>query len=177
MKGYEYWLTFDEETRKELEAITDKAELEDRFYKEHYYDLSTLVEKSGFSNYRSENNIFSFAMGHVILTTYSSSSFTVIASKEHSNEALHPELLVSLENDEDAKEIVNEVEKVKVFLQSGDPVVVSLAPSFAANYEGIGINGMRKALKQLGFFSGLIGGINSSLVLDIPVALAVMTSR
>lgn len=34
MNGYEYWLTFDEETRKELEAITDKAELDDRFYKE-----------------------------------------------------------------------------------------------------------------------------------------------
>lgn len=34
MNGYEYWLTFDEETKKELESITDKAELEDRFYKE-----------------------------------------------------------------------------------------------------------------------------------------------
>ena len=34
MNTYEYWLTFDEETKKELEAITDKAELEDRFYKE-----------------------------------------------------------------------------------------------------------------------------------------------
>ncbi len=34
MNTYEYWLTFDEETKKELESITDKAELEDRFYKE-----------------------------------------------------------------------------------------------------------------------------------------------
>ncbi len=34
MNSYEYWLTFDEETKKELEKITDKAELEDRFYKE-----------------------------------------------------------------------------------------------------------------------------------------------
>ena len=34
MNGYEYWLTFDEQTKSELEAITDKAELEDRFYKE-----------------------------------------------------------------------------------------------------------------------------------------------
>ncbi len=34
MTGYEYWLTFDEETRKELESITDKAELDDRFYKD-----------------------------------------------------------------------------------------------------------------------------------------------
>lgn len=52
---------------------------------------------------------------------------------------------------QNAKEIVDETEKVKVLLQSGDPVVVSLAPSFIANYEGVGINGMRKALKQLGF--------------------------
>ena len=34
MNSYEYWLTLDSETRAELEAITDKAELEDRFYKE-----------------------------------------------------------------------------------------------------------------------------------------------
>lgn len=34
MNAYEYWLTFDEETKKELESITDKAELEDRFYKD-----------------------------------------------------------------------------------------------------------------------------------------------
>ena len=53
---------------------------------------------------------------------------------------------------QDAKEIVNETEKVKVFLQSGDPVVVSLAPSFIANYDGVGINSMRKALKELGFY-------------------------
>lgn len=34
MTEFEKWLTLDEETRAELEAITDKAELEDRFYKE-----------------------------------------------------------------------------------------------------------------------------------------------
>ena len=53
---------------------------------------------------------------------------------------------------QDAKEIVDETEKVKVFLQSGDPVVVSLAPSFIANYDGVGIGSMCKALKQLGFY-------------------------
>lgn len=52
---------------------------------------------------------------------------------------------------QNAKEIASEVEKTKVLIQSGDPVVVSLAPSFIANYEGIGINGMRSALKKLGF--------------------------
>ena len=53
---------------------------------------------------------------------------------------------------QDAKEIVDETEKVKVFLQSGDPVIVSLAPSFIANYDGVGIASMRKALKKLGFY-------------------------
>ncbi len=52
---------------------------------------------------------------------------------------------------QNAKQIVDETEKVKVFIQSGDPVVVSLAPSFIANYDGAGINAMRKALKRLGF--------------------------
>lgn len=53
---------------------------------------------------------------------------------------------------QNAKEIVDETEKVKVLLQSGDPVIVSLAPSFIANYDGVGIDAMRKALKKLGFY-------------------------
>ena len=52
---------------------------------------------------------------------------------------------------QNAKEIVDETEKVHVLLQTGAPVYVSLAPSFAANYEGAGIEGMREALKKLGF--------------------------
>ncbi len=52
---------------------------------------------------------------------------------------------------QNAKEISSEVEKVKVLIQSGDPVYVSLAPSFIANYDGIGIESMREALKKLGF--------------------------
>lgn len=53
---------------------------------------------------------------------------------------------------QDAKQIVDETEKVKVLLQSGDPVVVSLAPSFVANYDGVGIEAMREAIKSLGFY-------------------------
>ena len=53
---------------------------------------------------------------------------------------------------QNAKQIVDETEKVKVLLQSGEPVIVSLAPSFIANYEGVGIGAMRKALKKLGFY-------------------------
>ena len=50
-----------------------------------------------------------------------------------------------------AKQIVDETEKVRVMLQGDAPVVVSLAPSFVANYEGVGIEAMREALQKLGF--------------------------
>lgn len=53
---------------------------------------------------------------------------------------------------QNAKQIVDGTEKVKVMLQSGDPVVASLAPSFIANYSGIGIEAMREAIKKLGFY-------------------------
>ncbi len=53
---------------------------------------------------------------------------------------------------QNAKQIKDDTEKVKVLLQSGAPVYVSLAPSFAANYKGVGIDAMREALKKLGFF-------------------------
>ena len=52
---------------------------------------------------------------------------------------------------QNAKEIVDSTEKVRVLIQSGDPVIVSLAPSFVANYDGVGIDAMRKALRKLGF--------------------------
>ena len=54
---------------------------------------------------------------------------------------------------QNAKQIVDETEKVRVLLQSGAPVVVSLAPSFVANYTGVGIEAMRAALKELGFYN------------------------
>lgn len=52
---------------------------------------------------------------------------------------------------QNAKEIVSEVEKVKVMIQSGDPVIASMAPSFIANYDGVGIDAMREGLQKLGF--------------------------
>ncbi len=65
---------------------------------------------------------------------------------------------------QNAKQITDETEKVKVLLQSGDPVVVSLAPSFVANYSGVGINSMRQALKQLGFFDVEETAIGATMV-------------
>ena len=65
---------------------------------------------------------------------------------------------------QNAKEIVDETEKAKVLIQSGAPVVVSLAPSFVANYEGVGIEAMREALKKLGFFDVEETALGATLV-------------
>ena len=65
---------------------------------------------------------------------------------------------------QNAKQIIDETEKVKVFLQSGDPVIVSLAPSFVANYDGVGIQAMRDALKKLGFFDVEETAIGATIV-------------
>lgn len=65
---------------------------------------------------------------------------------------------------QNAKEIVDETEKVKVLIQSGDPVVVSMAPSFVANYEGVGIESMREALKKLGFYDAEETALGATLV-------------
>ncbi len=64
---------------------------------------------------------------------------------------------------QNAKQIVDETEKVKVLLQSGAPVVVSLAPSFVANYE-VGIEAMREAIKKLGFYDVEETAIGATIV-------------
>lgn len=65
---------------------------------------------------------------------------------------------------QNAKQIVDETEKVKVFLQSGEPVIVSMAPSFIANYEGVGIKAMKEALVKLGFFDVEETAIGATIV-------------
>lgn len=65
---------------------------------------------------------------------------------------------------QNAKEIVDETEKVKVMLQSGAPVIASLAPSFIANYTGVGIESMRKALKKLNFYDVEETAIGATMV-------------
>ena len=65
---------------------------------------------------------------------------------------------------QNAKQIVDETEKVKVFLQSSQQVIVSLAPSFVANYNVVGIEAMREALKQLGFYDVEETAIGATIV-------------
>ena len=63
-----------------------------------------------------------------------------------------------------AKQIVDETEKVKVLLQSGAPVIVSMAPSFIANYQGIGLGSLRNGLKKLGFYEVEETAIGATIV-------------
>ena len=65
---------------------------------------------------------------------------------------------------QNAKEIASELEKVKVLIQSGDPVVVSLAPSFVANYDNVGIVAMKEALQKLGFYDVEETAIGATIV-------------
>lgn len=65
---------------------------------------------------------------------------------------------------QNAKKIVDETEKVSVLIQSGAPVIASIAPSFIANYEGVGIKAMREALKNLGFFDVEETSIGATIV-------------
>ena len=65
---------------------------------------------------------------------------------------------------QNAKEIVDGTEKAKMLLQSNNPVYVSLAPSFIANYDGVGINEMKEALKKLGFYDVEETAIGATIV-------------
>ena len=65
---------------------------------------------------------------------------------------------------QNAKEITDSTEKVRVLLQSGDPIIASLAPSFIANYDGVGIEAMRTALKKLGFTDAEETAIGATIV-------------
>lgn len=65
---------------------------------------------------------------------------------------------------QNAKEITDGTEKVKVLLMSGEPVVASIAPSFIANYEGTGIEEMCEALKKLGFYDAEETAVGATMV-------------
>ena len=65
---------------------------------------------------------------------------------------------------QNAKQIIDGTEKVRVLIQSGDPVVVSLAPSFVANYNGAGIGAITEALLKLGFHSVEETAIGATIV-------------
>lgn len=65
---------------------------------------------------------------------------------------------------QNAKEIRNDVESAKALLKGEAPVYVSVAPSFAANYEGVSMASMRKALMDLGFAGAEETAIGATVV-------------
>ena len=64
---------------------------------------------------------------------------------------------------QNAKQISCELEKVRVMLMSA-PVYVSIAPSFAAAFPGIGIDALGDAIRQLGFRGAEETAIGAAIV-------------
>ena len=65
---------------------------------------------------------------------------------------------------QNAKQIVDETEIVEVLLKDDDPVIASIAPSFAAYFDGIGIGGLRKALQEIGFTDAEETAVGAAMV-------------
>ncbi len=65
---------------------------------------------------------------------------------------------------QNAKEIADQTERVKVLIESGAPVIASIAPSFIANYDGVGLEQLRNDLKYLGFTDGEETAIGATIV-------------
>ena len=65
---------------------------------------------------------------------------------------------------QNAKEIADDTERVGVMLHGDAPVYASVAPSFVANYDGIGIETLGKALKALGFTDAEETAIGATIV-------------
>ena len=64
----------------------------------------------------------------------------------------------------DAKEVADAREMVKVLIQSGAPVIASLAPSFVAGFDGATISAMTDTLIKLGFAGVEETAIGATLV-------------
>lgn len=65
---------------------------------------------------------------------------------------------------QNAKEILQSTDKVKELIQANNKVIVSLAPSFIVNYEGVELESIRDGLKKLGFYDVEETAIGATLV-------------
>lgn len=63
-----------------------------------------------------------------------------------------------------AKTIRDDTDRAIELIATGAPVVVSLAPSFAASFPDVGIAGMNEALRQLGFHSAEETAVGATIV-------------
>ncbi len=65
---------------------------------------------------------------------------------------------------QNAKQIIDDTDRVRAFLKAGHTVVASVAPSFVANYDGAGIGAIESALKRLGFAAAEETAIGATMV-------------
>ena len=65
---------------------------------------------------------------------------------------------------QNAKEIAGETERAEVLINSGAPVSASVAPSFIANYDGVGFGELKAALKKLGFADAEETAVGATIV-------------
>ncbi len=65
---------------------------------------------------------------------------------------------------QNAKEIADSTERAKYLISSGEQVYASVAPSFVANYDGVGIDSLTAALKKLGFAGAEETAVGATIV-------------
>ncbi len=65
---------------------------------------------------------------------------------------------------QNAKIIRNDTDRVREMIRSSRPVFASIAPSFVANYEGVSIRSMEKALTRLGFTAAEETAVGATIV-------------
>ena len=65
---------------------------------------------------------------------------------------------------QNAKQIADSTELVRTLLGGGEPVIASIAPSFIANYEDVGIDELREALRKIGFADAEETAIGATIV-------------
>lgn len=65
---------------------------------------------------------------------------------------------------QNAKEIADSTERAKYLISSGEQVYASVAPSFVANYDGVGIDSLTEALKKLGFAGAEETAVGATIV-------------
>ena len=65
---------------------------------------------------------------------------------------------------QNAKEIRNDVASAKALIAGESPVYASIAPSFVANYDGVTIKSMDRALKRLGFAGAEETAVGATIV-------------
>ena len=70
-------------------------------------------------------------------------------------------LLVCPQN---AKQMVDDTDTVKALLKNNGQVIASIAPSFAANFDGITITVMENALKALGFYAAEETALGATII-------------